>query len=87
MSVSTPARAVLLGARDLEAADLAAGRGRDVGWDLATLLVAAKPYATGRAPTAKTAGTLCVRCKLYCRQRDGRYELTDAGRQRIREGL
>lgn len=87
MSLSAPQKAVMRGVRDLEQDDVARGLGRDRGWDLAQVLVAAKQHDGGARAKDRTVAALCGRCLLWRRSRDGRYELTEAGRQRLREGL
>jgi hypothetical protein len=83
VSLSSPQRAALLGLRDLEARD-----GRDRGWDEAELMLAAKPYPGGTSITSRTLAGLQRRAAVYCGPASsGRFELTEAGRQRIGRGL
>lgn len=87
MSVSIPRRCVVLGLVDLERQ-----QGRDHGWDLADVLVAATRRHSGSgpwpAPTEDDVrGLLHTRpAFLHQRSSDGRWELTEVGRQRAREG-
>jgi hypothetical protein len=87
VSLSNPQKAVMKAARELEDDDLAQGRGIDVGWDIATLLARAKQHEGGARASLRTVGAICRRCLMHRRSRDGRYELTTAGRVRLREGL
>lgn len=78
-------RAIVLGLVALERLD-----GRDAGWDLASVLVAAKHEHAGEGPAPDqdhVRGLLEANPRLiHRRTRDGRYELTEVGRARAREG-
>lgn len=82
MSLSTPQTLVIRALEALEARD-----GRDAGWDEATILALARQsHRSGKKPDLATLKSLRFGRPPYIaqRQRDGRFEFTEAGRTRAR---